>query len=184
MHLPAGIHKLDIALLTIINAHRTPLVDIILLTITNSVTSISIVIPVLLIVYGLYRKEKRILNRGICMAMAYSLSSIIVTILKHAVDRLRPFDAYPYIQQLSGGGSPSFPSGHTADAFVAAVALGLLFPKRQVIVPVIIWAIAVAYSRIYLGVHYPTDVLGGMLVGSLSAIIVFKLFARNNWIKH
>lgn len=118
------------------------------------------------------------------MAMAYSLSSIIVTILKHAVDRLRPFDAYPYIQQLSGGGSPSFPSGHTADAFVAAVALGLLFPKRQVIVPVIIWAIAVAYSRIYLGVHYPTDVLGGMLVGSLSAIIVFKLFARNNWIKH
>jgi undecaprenyl-diphosphatase len=70
----------------------------------------------------------------------------------------------------TGGSLPSdqfsFPSGHTAAAFAMATLVSFHFPILTL--PVIIWALLVGFSRIYLGVHYPTDILAGIVIGVTS----------------
>ena len=92
--------------------------------------------------------------------------------MKYAINRPRPFESYPYeIEKLASAGSPSFPSGHTSEAFSTATSLSLAFPKWYVITPAFLWASAVGYSRMDLGVHYPSDVIMGAVVGSGSAFL-------------
>jgi membrane-associated phospholipid phosphatase len=74
----------------------------------------------------------------------------------------------------------SFPSGHTSNAFVTATSLSLNFKKWYVILPTYAWATAVGYSRMHMGVHYPSDVFAGAIVGAGSALITYK---ANQWIK-
>ena len=73
----------------------------------------------------------------------------------------------------------SFPSGHTGSSFAAGVTLFLCCPKKYG-VPALVLAFLIAVSRLYVGVHYPTDVLGGMLTGTLIALFVCKnKFVKN-----
>lgn len=86
--------------------------------------------------------------------------------MKYGFNRKRPFVTYPdLITKKSEAGSPSFPSGHTSQAFATATSLSLAYPKWYVIAPSLLWAGAVGYSRMELGVHYPSDVLVGALIG-------------------
>lgn len=91
--------------------------------------------------------------------------------LKYVFERPRPYVTYPELRLPVGPeGSPSFPSGHAAVSFAGATALVLEQPA--VAVPAYLWAGAVCYSRMYDGVHYPTDLLGGALIGIGSAYLV------------
>jgi undecaprenyl-diphosphatase len=98
-------------------------------------------------------------------------------ILKPAFDRHRPFVTTPDVRVI--GGRPrdaSFPSGHAANAFAGAVVLSTTIPSGR-----LIWwplAIAIAYSRVYLGVHYPLDVVAGSIIGAASAAIVVAATRR------
>jgi membrane-associated phospholipid phosphatase len=74
--------------------------------------------------------------------------------------------------------SASFPSGHTSIAFATATALSLKYPKWYVIAPASIWACSVGYSRMNLGVHYPSDVFAGAVLGAGSAFLTYKI---NEW---
>jgi membrane-associated phospholipid phosphatase len=101
-------------------------------------------------------------------------AAVITSVLKYTIDRPRPFETYPDIEKATYAGSPSFPSGHTSDAFSLATSLSIAYPKWYVIVPSYAWALTVAYSRMHLGVHYPSDVLAGALVGAGSAYLCYK----------
>jgi len=92
--------------------------------------------------------------------------------LKHLFKRPRPFMSYPdRINPVNYGTGPSFPSGHTTLAFSTATSLALTRRQWAVTLPITLWAGSVGYSRMYLGRHFPTDVLGGLAVGIVSGIL-------------
>lgn len=109
-------------------------------------------------------------------AMAVSAGTTLL--LKYSIDRPRPFETYSFIVKLSDAGSPSFPSGHTSNAFATATSLSLAIPKWYVTAPALLWASAVGYSRMHLGVHYPSDVLVGAAIGAGSAFLSHYLNRR------
>jgi membrane-associated phospholipid phosphatase len=109
---------------------------------------------------------------------AAGVAGIAVTILKGLFDRPRPPLADPGLDPVGAiPGSSSFPSGHSATAFAAAVAVGLLYPRLRR--PLLGLAAVVALSRVYLGVHYATDVLAGSLLG---ATIGFAIGWAARWV--
>lgn len=106
--------------------------------------------------------------------------------IKLAVDRPRPYikyplDVHPYDNSETG---LSFPSAHTSVAFNAATTLAMRFNKWYITVPAFAWAGCVGYSRMYLGEHYPSDVIAGAAIGVGSAFLVRwidkKLSARKH----
>lgn len=134
------------------------------------------IIWIILAVYLLIMKKYR--KYGIIMVLALILDFLLCNILlKEIVGRARPFEVRPYIDIIiNKPQDPSFPSGHTAISFAAASVLFYL-DKRTGIFSIIIASI-IAFSRLYLYVHYPTDVLAGIIVGVLCGIISINIYKR------
>ena len=144
--------------------------------ISNSVVPISLATPITLFTVGLATHDKELRTKSYEAGVSFLLATALSSSLKIAFKRPRPFTTYPdIITKKSDGGSYSFPSGHTTAAFATATSLTLAFPKWYVAVPAYTYAAAVAYSRMYLGVHYPSDVLGGMIIGIGSSLLVFQV---------
>lgn len=112
------------------------------------------------------------------LALAEGAAVGAVIALKHVVRRPRPYEAWPEIaarRPVPRFDSYSFPSGHAAGAFALATSLSLSYPEWYVIAPAATWAASVALARSWLGVHYPSDVLAGALLGSGVAVAVHLL---------
>ena len=118
----------------------------------------------------------KIRQTGIAAAISMSIGAIITNLfLKNWVARPRPYDAVQEIVPLIGRQVDySFPSGHTCAAFACALIIYRMLPKRYGI-PAIVLAVLIAFSRMYLGVHYPTDILGGFLVALTSRYLAYHL---------
>lgn len=129
-----------------------------------------IAIAVILLFVKKYRKV------GIMVGVSL-LGSLVFNnmLVKNLVARPRP---YRMIETLSilipEPGEYSFPSGHTSSSFAAGVVLYLMLPKKYG-VPAMILAFLIGISRLYVGVHYPTDVLGGMVMGTVLAVATVKI---------
>ncbi len=112
--------------------------------------------------------------------VALILSNVLVIFLKIVVAEPRPFLALSNVDLLTPESGSSFPSGHTASSFTAATIIGLKYhnktkgKKRWLIYPLLLFAIVVGFSRIYVGVHYPYDVIFGSLLGVMCALIILK----------
>ena len=170
--------NLDIDLLRKINIDRNAALDPAFKLITNSVSRIGVGAPLIVTSIGFIEKDQTLKNKGYYIGATLLTSALITTTLKFTIDKDRPFVTYPEIQKLTGAGSPSFPSGHTSEAFATATSLSIAFPKWYVIAPSFLWASAAGYSRMHLGVHYPSDVLVGALIGSGSAWLCHELNKR------
>lgn len=166
--------KADIDMLKDINLNRPTQLDGVFRGVTNSAGPFAIGFPVLLFVISLVKKDKVKQQNSFYIGASVLSSAIISNILKYTIDRPRPFVTYWFIEKVTGGASPSFPSGHSSDAFALATAVSLIWPKWYIIIPSYAWAGAVVYSRMDLGVHYPSDVLVGAVIGAGSAYMCYK----------
>jgi membrane-associated phospholipid phosphatase len=164
----------DIDILKYVNLNRNHHLDNMFRGFTNSAGPVAFGVPILLIGISLARKDSLTLQKSLYLGASVVSSAIISNILKYAVNRPRPFVTYPFLEKVTSGGSPSFPSGHTSDAFSIATSLSIAYPKWYVIIPSYAWAGVVAYSRMDLGVHYPSDVLAGAIIGAGSAYLCYK----------
>jgi membrane-associated phospholipid phosphatase len=176
---PVFSQNTDINLLKDINLHRNKNLDNTFKDISFSVYPVSISIPAAMICSAFIKKDSVMKEKGIYIASSILLAEGLAFGLKYAINRDRPDQTYSFIQNVTSEPSPSFPSGHTANAFATATSLSLAFSKWYVIAPSYLWACSVAYSRLDLGVHYPSDVLGGAIVGAGSAFLCYK---ANQWL--
>ncbi|MBA5851611.1 phosphatase PAP2 family protein [Clostridium sp. cel8] len=122
--------------------------------------------------------SKKNRKAGIVTLAAVVLGAILGEgIIKNIVQRPRPFEESNIVHILiSKPKSYSFPSGHTTAAFAATSTLSRYFKKYSI--GLFILAILIAFSRIYLYVHYPTDILGGIILGLICSRIVFYIFNK------
>ncbi|HYW95422.1 MAG TPA: phosphatase PAP2 family protein [Bacteroidales bacterium] len=164
----------DIDLLRYINHHRNPALDNTFRTISDMAGPVAVATPFVLFGVSYLAQDTCMRHNSIYIGASLASAAVITTILKYSIDRKRPFSKYPDVVKLADGGSPSFPSGHTSDAFALATSLSLAYPKWYVIVPAYAWSSTVAFSRMDLGVHYPTDVLAGALIGAGTAWLCYK----------
>lgn len=161
----------DIDLLKEINLERNQSFDPTFKFITNSVSPISLGAPIAVLGIGMIQKDSSLKSKGIFMVEALCVNAFTTTALKLVFRRDRPFVTYPYLDKQADAGSYSFPSGHTSSAFAFATSISLAFPKWYVIAPSYVYACAAGYSRMHLGVHFPSDVLAGAIVGAGSAVL-------------
>ena len=171
--------NLDIDLLKKINVNRNTAFDPALKSITNTAVPLSIATPVVMYTIGLIHKDSLIKQKAVFIGETFLASAFVTIASKSIFKRDRPYVTHPSIQPLSVEGSYSMPSGHTSSAFATATSLSMAFPKWYIVVPSFVWASSVGYSRMHLGVHYPSDVLVGALVGSGSAVLMYK---ANQWL--
>jgi len=169
----------DISLLRMINLNRNRSLDPALKFVSNTVLPLSIAVPSGTITYALIRKDSASKSQAIIFTSSVVLTEVLVFSLKYSINRERPYLKYPDINNATTEDDPAFPSGHTSAAFALATAASINYPKWYVIAPSFLYAVAVGYSRLALGVHYPSDVFMGALIGSGTAFLSYKL---NYWI--
>jgi membrane-associated phospholipid phosphatase len=165
----------DIDLLKKFNVDRNKNLDGTFEFITYSAPVLTIAVPVGTLIYAIMKKDSVRKSNAILICSSQIVAGIITTSMKLAINRDRPYETYYFIQHIGPGGGSSFPSGHTSSAFALATSLSMTYPKWYVITGSFVWATAVGYSRMDLGVHYPSDVIAGAIVGSGSAFLSKKL---------
>lgn len=168
----------DINTLRSINLYRNENLDASFKHITNSYAVVSIGAPLTMYAVGLINKDVDLQKDAIFIGESVAASVFITIVLKETIKTERPFVTYPEIEKLTSAGGYSMPSAHTSIAFATATSLSMAYPKWYVIAPSFVWASAVGYSRMHLGVHYPSDVVAGALIGSGSAYLTYKI---NKW---
>ncbi|HEY5508843.1 MAG TPA: phosphatase PAP2 family protein [Paludibacter sp.] len=145
---------------------------------SNSTTVVAVSTPLVMGVVALVEKDDDLLKNALYVGVSLGVDGVLTYGLKSVVGRPRPYVTYPDINHYTTETSNSFPSGHTSLAFATATALTLKYPKWYVIAPSYFWACSVGYSRLNLGVHYPSDVLAGAVLGAGSAYVTSLM---NDW---
>jgi undecaprenyl-diphosphatase len=177
------IKQLDWDLMILLNDWGNDTVDLIFNIITYKYYAIPLYIALL---YILYKKlsNKELLITLISIALLVTISDQLAVLFKNTlVQRLRPFrepGLEGFISKVGkSGGTYGFYSGHASSAMALAVYLWQHFKSshRNLGIFMFVWAIAVAYSRVYLGVHYPGDVIMGMIMGSAIGYGCYRLYA-------
>jgi undecaprenyl-diphosphatase len=141
------------------------------INLSNTSKYISVGVPVGYFVAGLIHDDKALKQKAVYTAASILLNTASTTLLKNVVKRERPYNTYTGIFPDKIESDYAFPSGHTSSAFATATSLAIATKKWYVAVPAFAWSASVGYSRIYLGQHYPSDVIMGAIVGTSSAII-------------
>lgn len=165
----------DYRMLFHLQEHRNPAMSNIMSWTSNSLV-LAPAIPLALTGVGWAGGNQNLLQAGCVTGLSFAATILFTEGLKYSIKRPRPYIAHPNsLHPIRTTFGYSFPSGHTSLCFATATSLSLCFPKWYVILPSMIWATGVGFSRLYLGVHYPSDVFAGALLGTASALLVYSL---------
>ncbi len=122
-----------------------------------------------------HKKEKQ--HAVVEAGWSFLLALLLTTILSHFIGRLRPFLASTDVHLLIPSPlNTSFPSGHTATSF--AIAASFLFADKKIGTLAFVFGLIVAFARVTAGVHYPTDILGGIALGLASFLLVREIHSQ------
>ncbi len=170
--------KWDVSIFRSINDSRSGFMDVAVGTNDNLVLPVAIATPIIFAGVGLAKNDAYTFDTGAMVGFTEALAYALYYPIKNfVVKRERPYVALTGVHtgHLDSADKYSMPSGHTTAAFAIATALTLRYPKPYVYVPAFAWAAFVGYGRIYLGLHYPSDVLAGALLGTASAFAIHML---------
>jgi len=165
----SGLQRLDERILEDLAAGRTDGQTKLWRFVSNANNYVNAGIPVGVLIDGLIRNDDRTKRDGLYMATSTATTYLLNLAIKKLVKRPRPFLTDRNLVPVYRPGEWSFPSGHTSSVFSAVTSLARVYPKWYVIAPSYLWAAGVGYSRMYLGVHYPTDVAAGAVLGTGTA---------------
>jgi undecaprenyl-diphosphatase len=140
-------------------------------------------IPSLLVMLAVIIRTKKKESIWILLAMVLAIvfaDQVSSGLIKPIAERFRPshepaLDGLVHLVNGYHGGYYGFVSSHAANSFAIALFTSLLFRNRRYTIILFLWALVNCYSRIYLGVHYPGDILGGMVVGITGGYLFFIL---------
>lgn len=162
----SAIQRFDDNILINVAESRTPAQTDVFLFLSKTNNYVNYAVPAGLLAGGIIGRDQEMRRNALYVASSSAVSFLLTNLIKITVKRPRPFVDNIKITPLYRAGGYSFPSGHTSSSFTTATALSSAYPKWYVIVPSYLWASSVSYSRIYIGVHNPTDVGAGALLGT------------------
>lgn len=183
----SAFHSFDAFFYNIVHSLHSTAADSIITpiaTITSFLGDNGMIWIILALVLMLFKKTRII---GVCVAAALAIDVVVVNgLLKTFIDRPRPWEAgdfafitreYVDTRLISIPSDSSFPSGHTASAFAGAIGFLCALEKKQKLwaIPAIVLALLIALSRIYVCVHYPSDVFAGLIIGVILGIVGYYL---------
>lgn len=167
--------KFDARILRHLEARRTPSKNSFYKFVSKWNNPVCLAAPAGLLVAGVIRNDVYMKRSALYVVESIAISSLVNLGLKKIFKRKRPFSGEVTFTAVVRPTNESFPSGHTAEAFSMATSMTLAYPKWYVIVSTYGWASLVGYSRMYLGVHYPTDVIAGAGISSTMSWLTYKL---------
>ena len=173
------LERFDQHLFLFINSHNSPFWDQVMNIISGKVTWIPLYIAILYILIIKYKRKFIVLVLMIIIAI--TLSDQISVLVKNSFHRMRPchsaaLEGLVHLVKGICGGAYGFVSSHASNSFMVAVLSFSLIKRKWFTFGMIFWALLIGYSRVYLGVHYPGDVICGSFIGVLVGWGVYNLY--------
>jgi membrane-associated phospholipid phosphatase len=165
-----------------LNTLHNHLLDVFFITVTYLGDG-SVIILISAIIILLWRQYRL----GVQLLLAYMVSGILVQLLKHFFTAPRPktiisdLNYHYFISGITHSGWNSFPSGHTTSIFAIVTVLTLFFKNSGACLLLLITALLVGYSRIYLGQHFLEDVIAGSILGVTTGLFVYCITLNKEW---
>lgn len=178
--------RLDTEVLLAVNGLRNSLLDTFFWNVSSKFIWIGLYGVMVFLLWQRY--GKRSLWLLLSVILAFALSDFISHELKHLICRPRPsrdetIGQLLHIVNNYRGGKYGFPSSHAADTFSVALLLSLIWRDRRTTLPLMLWVVLNCYSRMYLGVHYPLDIMGGVLTGSIISATIYVILRKTDILK-
>ncbi len=173
------IEHLDQQLFLFLNSFNSPFFDQVMHAISGKLIWVPLYLAILIYLGITYKRKFLIILLFIIIAATFSDQFSVI--IKNLVQRLRPclepeLNGMVHLFRGECGGKYSFVSSHATNSFDVALLSLLFIRKRWYTISIIIWAAVIGYSRIYLGVHYPGDVICGSILGALIGWGVYSLY--------